>query len=143
MHPAEFPCAPPSSHSPLLRALSAAFPQIAKSGAKGQWSLKVQLGDSDTPGVWSPYVNCSTSVYGACPQQTLTVMGTGLVNVTYAWKNKTQTSIKMMSGTSQVPSTLEFYVSAMRSLCVFRFNHACVRLCGMWHHVVTHLVLHS
>ena len=77
----------------------------------------MQLGDSDTPGNWSSPINCTTPVYGACPQQpaTLTVMGTGLVNVTYTWKNSSQTAIRMMPGTSQVPSTLEFYVSAIHA----------------------------
>ena len=78
---------------------------------KGQWGLKVQLGDTTTPGVWTAPVNCSTPVYNACPQQTLTTLGTGLIRVNYTWKNASQTKLNMYSGTSQVPSTLEFYVS--------------------------------
>ncbi len=101
--------------------LLAAFPQIKASGAAGQWALTVST--RATRNDTFTKVNCSTSIYGACPwQPTLTTMGDGQVMVSYKWKNASATKIKTFGGVA--PSTIELYVSPIL---------ACFKNCSLTH----------
>lgn len=91
---------------------SITFPNIAASGAKGQWKLDIAIGEESQPGVWYPNT-CKTPAFGACYNEAqpapfnapLQALGTGLVQVNYTFQ---KTALVMYNATNQVPATIEF-----------------------------------